>query len=80
MVGANLDLDGLGWGGMPLHMVEQDIADGSLQVLDVDELPSTGTTFAISAFYPASNPPGPAGRWLIEHLKTVAVTPAALNN
>jgi DNA-binding transcriptional LysR family regulator len=61
--------DGLGWGGMPLHMVEQDIADGSLKVLDVDELPSAGTPFAISACYQASNPPGPAGRWLIEHLK-----------
>lgn len=66
--------DGLGWGGMPLHMVEQDIADGTLQVLDVDELPSAGTEFTISAFHQASNPPGPAGRWLIEHLKTVAVS------
>jgi DNA-binding transcriptional LysR family regulator len=35
--------DGLGWGGMPLHMVEQDIAEGALQVLDVDALPSAGT-------------------------------------
>jgi DNA-binding transcriptional LysR family regulator len=66
--------DGLGWGGMPLHMVEQDIADGTLQVLDVDELPSAGTAFAISACHQASNPPGPAGRWLIEHLKAVAGT------
>jgi DNA-binding transcriptional LysR family regulator len=63
--------DGLGWGGMPLHMVEQDIADGSLQVLDTDELPGAGTPFAISAYHQASNPPGPAGRWLIEHLKEV---------
>jgi hypothetical protein len=55
-------------------MVEQGIANGTLQVLDVDELPSAGTEFAISACHQASNPPGPAGRWLIEHLKTVAVT------
>lgn len=67
--------DGLGWGGMPLHMVEKDIADGTLLVLDVDELPSTGTAFTVSAYHQASNPPGPAGRWLIEHLKTVAVVP-----
>jgi DNA-binding transcriptional LysR family regulator len=66
--------DGLGWGGMPLHMVEKDIADGTLQILDVDELPSTGTEFAISACHQTSNPPGPAGRWLIEHLKTLAAT------
>jgi DNA-binding transcriptional LysR family regulator len=64
--------DGLGWGGMPLHMVEQDVADGRLQILDVDELPSAGTEIAISACYQASNPPGPAGRWLIEQLKTLA--------
>jgi DNA-binding transcriptional LysR family regulator len=64
--------DGLGWGEIPLHMVEQDIADGRLRVLDVDELPGAGTEIAISAFHQASNPPGPAGRWLIEHLKTLA--------
>lgn len=63
--------DGLGWGGMPLHMVEQDIAEGRLQVLDVDGLPSAGTEFAISACHQASDPPGPAGRWLIEHLKAL---------
>lgn len=70
--------DGLGWGGMPLHMVEQDIADGSLRVLDVDELPGAGTEFAISAFHQASTPPGPAGRWLIDHLKTLPVASSSL--
>jgi DNA-binding transcriptional LysR family regulator len=64
--------DGIGWGGMPLHLVEQDIADGTLCVLDVDDLPSAGTEFAVSAFHQASNPPGPAGRWLIDYLKTAA--------
>lgn len=72
--------DGLGWGGMPLHMVEQDIANGTLCVLDVDELPSTGTEFVISAVHQASNPPGPAGRWLIEYLKTVAVGAASFSS
>ena len=62
--------DGLGWGGMPLHMVEQDIADGSLRILDVEALPGAGTEFAISAVHQASTPPGPAGRWLIDYLKT----------
>lgn len=31
--------DCVGWGGMPLHMVEKDIAAGTLVVLDVDEMP-----------------------------------------
>ena len=70
--------DGLGWGGMPLHMVEQDIADGSLRILDVDELPGAGTEFTISAFHQASNPPGPAGRWLIDYLKTLPVASSSL--
>lgn len=70
--------DGLGWGGMPLHMVEQDIADGRLQILDVEALPSAGTAFAVSAWHQAATPPGPAGRWLIDHLKALAMTHPAL--
>ena len=72
--------DGVGWGGMPLHMVEQDIADGELVVLDLDEMPSTGLKLAVSAYYPASAPPGPAGRWFIDHITTSwrqAAAPAA---
>lgn len=63
---------GLGWGGMPLHMVEQDVAEGRLVILDVDEVPATGMRIATSVFHLASAPPGPAGRWLIDHLKAGA--------
>ena len=61
--------DGAGWGGMPLHMVDKDIASGDLVALDVDRVPRAGAPLAISAVYPAAAPPGPAGRWLVEHLK-----------
>jgi DNA-binding transcriptional LysR family regulator len=61
--------DGIGWGGMPLHMVEQDIASGALVVLDVDDVPPGGFMVTMSAYHQASEPPGPAGRWLIDHLK-----------
>ncbi|MDR7267921.1 DNA-binding transcriptional LysR family regulator [Pelomonas saccharophila] len=61
--------DCVGWGGMPLHMVEKDIADGTLVVLDVDDMPRTGFMLTMSAYHPASEPPGPAGRWFIDHLK-----------
>ena len=61
--------DCVGWGGMPLHMVEKDIADGTLVVLDVDDMPRTGFMLTMSAYRPASEPPGPAGRWFIDHLK-----------
>ena len=65
--------DGVGWGSMPLHMVEADIAAGVLVVLDVDDLPRNGFKLTMSAVHPASAPPGPAGRWLVEHLKDWAV-------
>ena len=61
--------DGVGWGGMPLHMVEKDIAEGGLVILDVDDMPKTGFMLTMSAYHPAAEPPGPAGRWLIDHLK-----------
>jgi DNA-binding transcriptional LysR family regulator len=61
--------DGVGWGGMPLHMVEKDIAAGSLVVLDVDVMPHTGVTLTMSAYHQSSEPPGPAGRWFVDYLK-----------
>ncbi|MCF7533706.1 LysR family transcriptional regulator [Pseudomonas petrae] len=63
--------DCVGWGGMPLHMVAKDIADGTLVVLDVDEMPPSGSMLTMSAFHLASRPPGPAGRWFIDRLKQV---------
>ncbi|MDQ8728487.1 LysR family transcriptional regulator [Bradyrhizobium sp. LHD-71] len=62
-------LNGLGWGGMPLHAVEKDIADGRLVSLQVEDIPPDGLFLPMSAIYPVSAPPGPAGRWLIERLK-----------
>ena len=63
--------DCVGWGGMPSHMIEKDIAAGTLVVLDVDEMPRTGFMLTMSAFHRPSQPPGPAGRWFVDHLKTV---------
>ena len=61
--------DSIGWGNMPSHMVQKDIADGKLALLDVDDIPPAGFGVAMSAFHRASEPPGPAGRWLIDDLK-----------
>ena len=62
-------LGGLGWGGMPLLAVQDDIAAGRLVRLNVQDDPPGGLIMPMSAVYPAAAPPGPAGRWLIERLK-----------
>ena len=65
-------LDGLGWGGMPLHAVANDIAEGRLVTLDVEDVGLGGLSLLMSAVYPPGAPPGPAGRWLIERLRECA--------
>ena len=60
--------DGVGWGSMPRHMVESDIALGSLVLLDARE----DFALTMSACYRASAPPGPAGRWLIDCLTSLS--------
>ncbi len=62
-------LKGLGWGGMPVHTVKQDLEDRKLVKLTVEDLPDTGLVLPMFAVYASSRPPGPAGRWLIERLK-----------
>jgi DNA-binding transcriptional LysR family regulator len=62
-------LKGLGWGGMPLHAVEQDLLEGRLARLSIEDLPEEGLILPMSAVFLTAKPPGPAGRWLIERLK-----------
>jgi len=71
-------LSGLGWGGMPIHAVEKDIAEGRLVELSVEGIPAGGASLPILAVFPADSPPGPAGRWMIERLKQCSH--AAANN
>jgi DNA-binding transcriptional LysR family regulator len=63
---------GMGWGGMPLHVVQADIDSGALVILDVVEMPRRGAWVPLSAAFKADAPPGPAGRWLIERIKARA--------
>jgi DNA-binding transcriptional LysR family regulator len=62
-------LKGLGWGGMPSHAVKQDLIEGRLMKLSIEDLPEEGLKLPMSAAYLTAQPPGPAGRWLIERLK-----------
>jgi DNA-binding transcriptional LysR family regulator len=62
-------LKGLGWGGMPLHAVRQDLMEGRLVKLSIEDLVEESLILPMSAVYLTAKPPGPAGRWLIERLK-----------
>jgi DNA-binding transcriptional LysR family regulator len=70
-------LKGLGWGGMPLHAVKQDLLEGRLVKLSIEDLPEDSLILPMSAVYLTAKPPGPAGRWLIERLKQCSVQRAA---
>ncbi|WP_095112971.1 LysR family transcriptional regulator [Pseudomonas sp. Irchel 3H7] len=61
--------DGVGWGSMPLHMVEQDLATGTLVRLDMEGIPREGVKIDFSAVHATNRLPGPAGRWLIDRIK-----------
>lgn len=61
--------DGVGWGNMPMHMVQGDLASGALVSLDVEDMLPAGFSLAMAAFHRALDPPGPAARWLVDDLK-----------
>jgi DNA-binding transcriptional LysR family regulator len=62
-------LKGLGWGGMPLHTVKRDLDDQKLKKLHIEDMPEQRLSLPMFAVYLSDQPPGPAGRWLIERLK-----------
>jgi DNA-binding transcriptional LysR family regulator len=70
-------LNGLGWGGMPMHAVKDDLAAGRLVELQIEDVPPGGLILPMAAVYRTAAPPGPAGRWLIERIKLCPGTPAA---
>jgi DNA-binding transcriptional LysR family regulator len=61
---------GLGWGGMPVGVVETDLANRSLVKIRIEDVPEGTLVMPMSAGFRTDTPPGPAGRWLIERLKS----------
>ena len=64
-------LAGLGWGNMPFHLVQNDIAQGRLKVIQPIEFDSRVAQFVMCGAYLADHRLGPAGQWMIEHLSAV---------
>lgn len=64
--------EGIGWGNMPIPMIQADLEAGRLVELDLPDF--KGGTYTFDAVYRTDSPPGPAGRWLIERFGQQAVT------
>src|ERR1700761_7410167 len=64
-------LAGLGWGNMPAHMVEDEIKDGRLRVIQPAGFDSL-TPLVLGAAYVSEQSLGPAGRWMLSYLTSVA--------
>lgn len=62
--------EGIGWGNMPVAMVQADLDAGHLVELDLPDC--KGGAYAFDAIYRTDSPPGPAGRWLIERFSQQA--------
>lgn len=61
--------EGIGWGNMPLPMVEDDLAAGRLVKLAMPD--ETGVSYRMSAIYRRDAPPGPAAAWLLDRFVEV---------
>ncbi len=57
-------IGGNGWGNMPRHAVEQDIAAGRLDILKLPE--GTSVDYRLHALWRKDRLPGPATTWLME--------------
>lgn len=59
---------GLGWGTLPAHLAEPDIAAGRLARLDISARPDEVMRVPLFVIHRTVDEPGPARRWLIERL------------
>ncbi len=64
---------GIGWGNMPLPMIEEDLATGKLVELAMPD--NISGDYVMDAIYRTDTPPGPAGSWLIERFRGQAEAP-----
>lgn len=56
--------EGIGWGNMPLPMIEADLMAGALVRLAIPDHP--GGTYRFSGIWRRDTPPGPAASWLLD--------------
>lgn len=64
-----LTLAGLGWGGLPYAKVAEDIHEGRLVHLDLEDYPTQ--QFPLVAMHHVAAPPGRATLWMIKRFQTI---------
>src|SRR3984957_14548165 len=60
---------GFGFGVLPLHVIVEDLASGTLVEITTEDAPRGGRLIEMWAVYRTDSPPGPAGRWFIDRIK-----------
>lgn len=66
---------GIGWGNMPIWMVEADLVSGTLVRLAMPDNP--GANYGISGIWRRDAPPGPAAAWLLDRFVAQCGTDSA---
>jgi len=70
---------GLGYGALPLHLIEADLENGALVQITPEDAPPDGYMLSMSTIYRTDSPPGPVGRWFIERLNQEITAGEKLN-
>ena len=65
---------GLGWGFLPLNLVQADLQRGTLTQLALEERSPEPLQAPSSAITLSASPPGPAGRWLLDQMAVICDT------
>lgn len=69
--------EGIGWGNMPLPMIEDDLTTGTLIRLTLPDHP--GGNYRFSGIWRRDAPPGPAASWLLDRLVALGRGDAGLD-
>ncbi len=70
--------EGIGWGNMPLAMIEPDLVAGTLVRLAMPDHP--GGTYRFAGIWRRDIPPGPAASWLLDQFVALGKEDRELND